>query len=86
MSNMVERKSWAEFRKTGLVLVINQVLHLFGWAITFDIGDDGKVKDCYPARVKFRGFDNETVDKNYLNVAAYMKENADELYKEATES
>lgn len=86
MSEMVQKKSWAEFRKSGLVLIINQILHVFGWAIAFDIGADGEIKDVFPARVKFRGFDNDTVDQNYLNVAAYMKENAEELYKEATES
>jgi len=75
-------KSWDEFRKSGLVLIINQLLHVFGWAITFAV-EDGKVINCYPARVKYRGFDNDTVDANYLNVAKYMKEHAAELLEEA---
>lgn len=79
---MIEKKTWAEFRKTGLVLIINQVLHVFGWAIVFNFDGD-EITDCYPARVKFRGFDNDTVDDNYKKVAQYMKDNADELLEEA---
>ena len=31
---MTKEKSWQEFRDTGLVVIINQILHIFGWAIT----------------------------------------------------
>lgn len=79
---MVDKKTWDEFRNTGLVLVINQVLHIFGWAITFDV-EDGKVIDCYPARVKFRGFDEKSVGEQYIKVSEYMKENAEVLLEEA---
>ena len=49
---MIERKSWEEFRNAGLLWWINMILHTFGWAITVDL-KDGKIIDCYPARVKF---------------------------------
>jgi hypothetical protein len=31
------KKEWSEFRSTGLLLFINQILHVFGWAIVFEI-------------------------------------------------
>lgn len=52
---MVNRKSWEEFRNSGFLWWVNMVLHTFGWAICVSM-EDGKVKDVYPARVKFRGF------------------------------
>lgn len=79
---MIERKTWDEFRKTGLVLIINQVLHIFGWAIVFEI-EGGEIKSCYPARVKFRGFDGPEVDKSYVAISEYMKDMAGELLEEA---
>ena len=74
----MKKKTWEEFRETGLVLIINQILHIFGWAIVFVI-DDGKVLEVYPARVKFRGFDNDSTDKSYEKVTKYMKANIDDL-------
>jgi len=81
---MVIKKDWNEFRSTGLVLIINQILHLFGWAIVFEIEDD-IIKNVYPARVKFRGFDNNSTDEAYRKVSKYMVENAEELNNEAQE-
>jgi hypothetical protein len=78
---MVTKKSWAEFRKTGLLLFINQILHVFGWAIVFEF-DGEEIKEVYPARVKFRGFDHESAGESYINITNYLKENIDELKKE----
>lgn len=80
---MVNRKTWDEFRETGLTLIINQILHIFGWAIVYDINEDGKVVNCYPTRTKFRGFDGDSVSKAYANVSRWVKDNADDLLKEA---
>ena len=84
---MIDEKSWKEFRDSGLVLIINQILHIFGWAIIFELEgeEEEKVKRIYPARVRFRGFDNETVSKAYVKLSKYMKANSEELLKEAEE-
>ena len=79
---MLEKKTWDEFRETGLVLIINQILHIFGWAITFDM-EDGKVTNCYPSRTKFRGFEGDCVSESYKKVSRWMKDNAAQLLKEA---
>ena len=79
---MITKKSWEEFRNTGLVLFINQILHAFGWAITYEI-DDGKILDVYPARVKFRGFSEGSITKSYKNIGKYLEDNHKELFDES---
>jgi hypothetical protein len=78
---MVERKSWSEFRSAGLLWLINSTLHLFGWSIVVEI-EDGEVKDCYPARVKYRGFENADNDEGYRKVTGYLADNIKDLQKE----
>lgn len=82
---MTKEKSWQEFRDTGLVVIINQILHIFGWAITFEVDKDGNAIRCYPARVNFRGFTEDASDKAYLKVSQYMEQNAKELLEETRE-
>lgn len=86
---MVDGKSWAEFRNSGLLWFINNILHLFGWAIvvTFD-SENGDIVNVYPTRVKFRGFTEDINTEGYAKVSNYLKENIDDLLdllKEAKE-
>lgn len=80
--SMVLKKEWSEFRNTGLVLIINQILHIFGWALVFEMEGD-EIKNVYPARVKYRGFDEKTTEEAYKKVSNYMLRNSKELNKEA---
>lgn len=80
---MVQKKSWEEFRSAGLLWWVNMILHTFGWAIVVNVEDDGSVSGAYPARVKFRGFDEKSNDAGYQSVSDYLKANAAELAKEA---
>ena len=79
--NMIEKKTWKEFRDSGLLWFVNTILHLFGWAITVEI-EKGKIINVYPVRTKFRGFDVKTNDEGYIKVTEYLKENIDDLTKE----
>jgi hypothetical protein len=81
-NKMITKKEWSEFRSTGLVLIINQILHIFGWALVFEFEND-EIKNVYPARVKFRGFDNEDITEAYQKISKYMLENANELNNES---
>ena len=81
---MVTRKCWEEFRKTGLLWFINSILHIFGWAIVVK-QDNNIIVDVYPARVKFRGFDDKDNMEGYINISTYMVENAIQLKKETME-
>jgi len=81
---MVEEKSWKAFRESGLLWWINRILHTFGWAIVIEI-DDEKITNAYPARVKYRGFDSDSEERGFKNISKYLKENIEELEKEANE-
>lgn len=81
---MVEEKSWKEFKESGLLWFINQTLHLFGWALVMEY-NEGQINRVYPARVKFRGFDEKTNTDGYKKVSTYLKDNIEELEKEANE-
>lgn len=80
---MIAKKTWNEFRETGLFLLVNQFLHIFGWALVVEATEDGEVIECYPARTKFRGFGEKSVSAAYQKVSKYMADNAAELYEEA---
>ena len=85
---MVNKKSWREFRDSGLLWFVNTILHMFGWAIVINFknydkeDDDGEIVDIYPARVDFRGFGEESVEKGYKKVHSYMKNNIESIYNE----
>jgi len=88
---MVKKKTWKEFRDSGLLWWINMILHTLGWAIVFDYSDydkeknDGTIKEVYPARVKFRGFDEKSNTEGYQRISKYIKKNAKQLEKESLE-
>ena len=84
MNNMVQEKNWEEFRDAGFLWLINQSLHLFGWAIVVEM-EHGKISRAYPARVKYRGFPAEYNDNGYQKVSKYLRENIDEIEKETHE-
>jgi hypothetical protein len=85
----VRKKSWEEFRSTGLLWWVNRILHVFGWAIVFNVidkrGKEGKITEVYPARVRFRGFDESTEAEGFVKVSQYIKENSEEIHKESLE-
>ena len=83
---MVNKKSWEEFRSTGLLWFINTTLHLFGWALVVEVEDStGKITNTYPARVKFRGFDEDQNTIGYQKVSKYLYDNIKELEQETYE-
>ena len=79
---MVEKKTWKEFQESGFLWWVNMILHTFGWAIVLEMDDD-KIINVYPARVKFRGFDEKSNTIGYKRISQYMADNADLLNKES---
>jgi hypothetical protein len=82
---MVQRKTWEEFRDSKLLWWINRSLHIFGWAIVVQVEEDGTISDAYPARVKFRGFDEKNETEGFIGLTQHLKETVDELVKETKE-
>lgn len=82
---MIEKKTWKEFRDSGMLWWINMILHTFGWAIVAEADENNEISDAYPVRVKFRGFNEENNTEGYQKVSKYLKENSEQLYKESEE-
>lgn len=83
MGNNITKKTWDEFRNTGLFLFINSILHAFGWALVVVVDEETKeVQSCFPARTTFRGFSVEDVEESHKRIGQYLKDNSEELYNE----
>lgn len=81
--NTINKKSWKQFKDSGLLWFVNSILHVFGWAIVLEVEDDGSIVNAYPARVTFRGFAEKSNTDGYIKLSQYMKENADILLEES---
>lgn len=77
-----QRKDWREFRDSGLLLFVNQFLHIFGWAIVVETFGDGKSANAYPAKVSWRGFSHDSQGEAYTNLTNHMADNIDQLKKD----
>lgn len=82
---MMNKKTWKEFRESGLLQFVNSILHMFGWSIVVEIDDNGDIINVYPARVKFRGFSEQLNTEGYQKVTKYIAENIDDLLEEVDE-
>ncbi|MFW5891235.1 MAG: hypothetical protein ACOCUI_03355, partial [bacterium] len=65
--DMVKPITAKEFSESGALFFVNQILHLFGMAITWN-SDTGEIK---PAICKFRGFSEDCIDEGYKNLTQY---------------
>lgn len=79
----MKEKSWDDFRASGVFWFMNTFLHMFGWTVVVEV-EDGKVLRAFPARVQFRGFDEKSNDEGYAKVSNFLRDNIEELHKEAT--
>lgn len=76
--NPLKRMPSDEFRKSGFLIFINSILHVFGVVIVYDPKDD----IFYPAYTKYRGFPEEKENQMYKGLSHYMAENASDLLKD----
>lgn len=82
------RKTWAEFRSSKLLWWVNRTLHLFGWSIVMEWDGptaEGEPKAVYPARVGYRGFDEESERAGFVGMTETMRDSAAELFEEMEE-
>ena len=81
---MVEKRSWNEFRKCGMLWLVNMILQVFGWSIVLIVDEVTKdISEVFPARVRYRGFSEEDNTNGYINLSKFMTDNAKQLLKEA---
>lgn len=69
----LETGSWDDFRACGLLWFVNRTLHVFGWALVCSIDDSGRTIHAYPARVSYRGFNEDVDAEGYAKVEAMLK-------------
>jgi hypothetical protein len=69
-TKQIEEISCDEFRSTGLLTIINQILHIFGICIVVS------GNKMYPARTKFRGFSESTTEISYEKISEYMSKSS----------
>ena len=73
IKDWAEPRTWDEFRATGLLFLVNTILHAFGWAISVEIDEETKmVTGTRPLRVRYRGFDEKTQDEQHQKIAKYL--------------
>lgn len=83
--SMIDRRSWKEFQDAQLLWWINRILHTFGWAIVFEVKEDGSISEVYPARVRFRGFSEECENSGFIGLTKHLGETIADLEEEAAE-
>jgi hypothetical protein len=81
---MTERCTWREFQQSGLLWWINRSLHLFGWAIALEVGEDEQtILEAYPVRCKFRGFDTGCESQGFRRLTRHILKNSGRLLEDA---
>lgn len=67
-----------EFRESGALWFVNNILHLFGMAITWNPDTD----ELKASIVRFRGFDLKSNDDGYKKLSSYLKDNIIDIEKD----
>lgn len=78
---MYEEVPWKELADAGLFLFVNQLLHLFGYALVRE-EQDGVITRVYPARCRFRGFDDKTTGDAYTALTKHLAARMPELLED----
>ena len=68
---MIEEKTWEEFRDSGLLWWVNNILCVFGWSIVITYENE-KIIRVAPARTAFRGFSEKINTQGYIKVSKYL--------------
>ena len=78
---MMEERTWQEFKDSKLLWWVNRSLHLFGWAIVFEVdgNDHRNIRRVYPARVSYRGFAESSETEGFVGLTNYLLKNVNDL-------
>lgn len=79
--NMVTPMEIDEFREHGFLILVNTILHTYGVCLSFNPNkpEDG----LRPGFCKFRGFPEASMERMYIALSEYMKENSERLVEES---
>ena len=76
----IKQISGKEFKETGMLWLINSILHAFGMTLIWD----PKTDEIVPAITKFRGFEEKYNDQGYRALTEYMRDNSIDLMSDVT--
>ena len=82
LKNTPEKKTWKEFRESGLLTFVNTFLHIFGWVLVLEMDDTGNITEAYPARTSWRGFSEDAMDKAYKRVTKGLQADIPQLMED----
>jgi hypothetical protein len=80
---MIDEKNWEDFSNNGFLWFVNSMLHIFGWAIVYERNENREIIRVYPARVRFRGFSENTNTMGYQKISKYLVDNSEDLLQES---
>lgn len=87
---MLMEVEWTFFRNTGALWFANRFLHLFGLVLVAEVETDAmngleQVKRVYPARTRFRGFDEASETEGFGKLSRYLLAMGEVLVEETTD-
>lgn len=82
---MAEERTWEEFVSCGLTWWINRSLHLFGWAIQYEVNEAGRITRGYPVRCSYRGFSEADEDAGFERLTKFLAKNSGQLLDDLKE-
>lgn len=77
--------SWDEFRETGLLQWVNQLLHTFGITIEVQV-KDGSVIKAYPKRCEYRGFYRKGTEDMYIKITKFIASSVPKMMQDITDN
>ena len=88
-NNPVQNVPLEQFLDSGLLPMVNEFLHIFGFALDYEMTAEGVPigNTLFPVRTTLRGFSDKgfseaSQEKSYAKITRYMKEHADDLQKD----
>jgi hypothetical protein len=81
----VVESTWKEFADAGLFWWVNRGLHLFGWVLVREENEDGSISRVYPARTRYRGFEEKLETEGFQKLTAHLLVNAPDLLAQTKE-
>jgi hypothetical protein len=82
VQHAMERRTWDEFRSTGLLYLTNKVLHAFGWVIVWAKDDETGAVSAFPARTSYRTHSPESEASGQQRLQAWVRDGFDAVVQE----
>ena len=69
---MEVREAWEKFRSSGLLWLVNGLLHNFGYVIAYRYDTDDNLTAVYPMKVNHSSFTESLNREGQVNLSKYL--------------